>query len=182
MLFDTKTIQLKNGRQAIFRSPLAEDAIAMIEYLKCCSSETNFILRYPEECVETADQEAAYLMSLNESPSGMMIVCVVDGEIAGNCQIAFNKRLKIKHRASIAIAIIKKYWNLGIGTAMLHELIQIAEQHQIFQLELDFIEGNERGKHLYEKMGFKITAEKPNAICLKDGTMLKEYSMVKQIG
>ena len=49
------------------------------------------------------------------------------------------------------------------------------------QLELDFIQGNERAKALYEKMGFKVVAVKPNAIRLKDGTLLNEYSMVRSM-
>lgn len=181
MLYNTKTVLLKNGTQAIFRSPVAQDASAMMNFLKICSSETPFILRYPEECVETNEQESAYLTNINDSDTGIMIVCVIDGEIAGNCQIAFQKRLKIKHRASVAIGIIRKYWAIGIGTAMFKEMIQIARQRGIFQLELEYIEGNDRARGLYEKMGFQVVAEKPDAIRLKDGTMLKEFSMVKKL-
>ena len=48
-------------------------------------------------------------------------------------------------------------------------------------MELDFVEGSTRARALYEKMGFRITGVKPNAIRLKDGTLLNEYSMVKEI-
>jgi hypothetical protein len=34
---------------------------------------------------------------------------------------------------------------------------------------------------LYEKIGFRIMDVKPNAIRLKDGTLLNEYSMVRDI-
>ena len=52
---------------------------------------------------------------------------------------------------------------------------------EITQLELDFVEGNVRARHLYEKMGFRITGMRPDAIRLRDGTMLNEYSMVKRL-
>ncbi len=110
-----------------------------------------------------------------------MLVGIVDGEIAGNCQIVFNHRHKTKHRASVAITIISKYWNLGIGTAMMQKMISLAKNQGIMQMELEFIEGNKRARALYEKMGFSIVAEKPNAILLKDGTLLKEYFMVKEL-
>ena len=48
-------------------------------------------------------------------------------------------------------------------------------------MELDFVEGNSRARALYEKMGFSITGVKPNAIRLKDGTLLNEYSMIREI-
>jgi len=61
-------------------------------------------------------------------------------------------------------------------------MIRIAEGKEgVTQLELDFIEGNERAKALYEKMGFKVVAVKPNSIRLKDGTLLNEYSMVREM-
>ncbi|MCI8386978.1 MAG: GNAT family N-acetyltransferase [Clostridiales bacterium] len=179
MLYQTKIMTLKNGRSAIFRAPDSKDATEMMDYLKTIAGETDFILRYPEECTETPEQEAKYLQGLNDSPYNIMIVCEICGKIAGNCQLSFKKRMKVAHRASVAIALKHEYWNLGIGTAMFNEMIEIAKQYGATQLELEFIEGNERAKHLYEKMGFRIVAEKPNAIRLRDGTMLKEYFMIK---
>ena len=62
------------------------------------------------------------------------------------------------------------------------ELIHIAEENKnIIQIELEFIEGNSRAQALYEKMGFGITGVKPNAIRLKDGTLLNEYSMIREM-
>ena len=48
-------------------------------------------------------------------------------------------------------------------------------------MELEFIEGNERAKHLYEKVGFRVVAEKPMAIKLKNGTYLSEFYMQKYL-
>lgn len=42
-------------------------------------------------------------------------------------------------------------------------------------------EGNGRARGLYEKMGFHVVGEKPNAVRRKDGTMLKEYSMIREL-
>ena len=75
-----------------------------------------------------------------------------------------------------------RYHRRGIGTRMFEELIRIAEANKnITQMELDFIEGNTRARALYEKMGFRITGVKPNGIRLKDGTMLNEYMMVREV-
>ena len=61
-------------------------------------------------------------------------------------------------------------------------MIHIAEKDPyLTQLELEFIEGNTRARALYEKMGFRITGVKPNAIRLKDGTLLNEYAMIREI-
>lgn len=181
MLFERKTIRLKDGREAVLRSPKLTDTSEMLEYIKTTSAETHFLLRCPEECTETLDQEQAFLQRMIDSPNSLMIVCELDGSIAGNCQINFKSRLKTSHRASIGIGILKAYWCLGIGTAMFEELIRIAKERGIYQLELEVIDGNVRAIALYRKMGFEIVATKPDAIRLKDGTMLDEHIMIKKL-
>ncbi len=174
---------LKNGRQALIRSPKDEDIQGMLDYLRVSAGETEFILRYPEECGKyTPEGEKALFDRVNASDHEAMLVCLVEGKVAGNCQITCSTGIKTRHRAAVAIALLREYWNQAIGTRMLRELIRIAEENkQILQLELDFIEGNTRARALYEKMGFRITGIRPNAIRLKDGTLLNEYSMIRKI-
>ena len=181
MIYETKKIQLKTGREAVLRSPSASDGTQMLEVLKRLSAETDFLLRYPEEWTVTAEQEAGYLEGLNRSQNDLMIVCTVDGEIAGNSQISFFPGLKTRHRAVLSIGLLERFWGLGIGTAMFEEMEKAARERGILQLELDYIEGNERGRRLYEKLGFHTVAERPDAVRLKDGSMKKEISMMKRL-
>jgi RimJ/RimL family protein N-acetyltransferase len=181
MIFKEKSIVLKDGRTCILRSPKLEDAFEMMEFIKLISGETNFILRYPEECNETVEQEEQFLLNVIQSNSVLMIIAFVDGKVAGNCQLNLKNRMKVCHRASIGIGIKKEYWNVGIGSALFKELIQFSEKLGLEQLELEFIEGNKRAQALYEKMGFVIYGERKNAIKLKDGTYLSEFLMVKSL-
>lgn len=181
MIFPTKDIILKDGRKAVLRNPGEDDAAAMIEFMRTCAAETDFILRYPEECTMTEQQETAFIESSNASPYDVMTVCEVSGDIAGICSISFERHIKTRHRASVAIAIKRKYWGLGIGTAMFSEMIASAREKGVLQLELDYIEGNERARRLYEKAGFMEVARRPDAIRLRDGTKLSEISMIKKL-
>ena len=175
--------QLKDGRKALIRSPQDEDIPGVLDYLYTSAGETEFILRYPEECGKYIPEgEKALFDRVNASDHEAMLVCLVDGKVAGNCQIMWHTGMKTRHRASVAIALLKAYWGQGIGTRLFREMIRIAEANeQILQMELDFVEGNARARALYEKMGFRITGVRPNAIRLKDGTLLNEYSMVREI-
>lgn len=181
MIYPQKAIRLKDGREAILRSPQIDDAAQMLEYLRTTASETEFVIRYPEECDESVAQEAAFLQKIIESPLNMMILCEVDGKVAGNSQLMLHGRLKTKHRAGVAIALTREFWGLGIGTAMFEEMIRVSREHDIRQMELEVIEGNERAMALYRKMGFEVAAAKPDAIRLKDGTLLKEFIMIKKL-
>ena len=174
---------MKDGRKALLRSPKEEDIQGMLDYLYQSAGETEFILRYPEECTKyNYEDEKALFEKLNASDCDAMIACVVDGKVAGNCHVRWSKSIKTGHRASIGIALLKEFWNQGIGTMMFKEMIRIAEENpNILQMELEFVEGNRRARALYEKMGFRIAGIKPNAIRLKDGTLLNEYYMVREI-
>lgn len=183
MIIQPFEFQLKDGRKALIRSPKDEDIQGVLDYLRISAGETEFILRYPEECGKyTPEGEKALFDRVNASDHEAMLVCLVEGKVAGNCQIMWSTGMKTRHRASVAIALLKAYWGQGIGTRLFREMIRIAEANeQILQMELDFVEGNARARALYEKMGFRITGVRPNAIRLKDGTLLNEYSMVREI-
>ena len=183
MYFPPKEITLKDGRTAILRSPVEEDAQGLLDYLYLSSSETDFVLRYPEECGRyTLEKEKEIIEMWTTSEDEFTLTCLVDGKVAGNCNLHFEQRIKTRHRAMVAIALLKEYWGLGIGTKMFEEMIRVCEEREgVLQMELDFIEGNSRARGLYEKMGFRIVGVRPNAIRLKDGTLLNEYSMIREI-
>ncbi len=183
MVFKETKFELKDGREALFRSPCEADAAEMLHFITKASGETEFLLRSPEEWANfSLEKEKSFMNEINHDQNRLMIVCTVNGKIAGNCQISFCIGMKECHRASVAIALLQEYWDLGIGTRMFEEMIQIAKKRDgVRQIELYFIEGNSRARRLYEKMGFRITGVKPDAIRMKDGTFVNEYMMLKRL-
>ena len=183
MIIEPKEFVLKDGRTCTLRTPETSDAPALLKYLVDTAAETDYVLSYPEERAGmTLEKEERFIASRRDDPDTAMISAFVDGELAGNCEISFLSHIKDRHRAVVAIALYKKYWNLGIGNAMFEEMIRLAESREgVLQMELEVIEGNRRAIALYEKNGFHITSVHPNAIRLKDGTMLSEYLMIKEI-
>lgn len=183
MQFSPKTIPLKDGRTAILRSPdPVKDAAELVQYLYDTAADTPFVLRTPEEITMTVEGEERFLRGVVESPYDCMILCEVDGVIAGNCHLSFMGKQKVKHRCSVAIALRKAYWGLGIGTHMFEAMESLARQREgVTVMELEFVEGNTRARGLYEKMGFRIVGMHPDAIRQPDGTMLALYLMIKKL-
>lgn len=183
MITEKKEFKLKDGRTAVIRSPREEDVGGVLDYLYATACETEFVIRYPEECgAYTEEGEKRFFERANSADNEAMLVCLVDGDIAATCQVSWSNFIKLRHRASVAIAIRREYWGLGMGTELMRELIGIAERNpNITRIELDFIEGNSRARALYEKFGFSISGVKPEAVRLKDGTLLNEYSMVRPV-
>jgi len=181
MIFEPKPITLKNGQTATLQTPDVQDAAKLLAYIKKACGETDFLARYPEEWNIGIEQEEAWINRLRTAAGTLDISCYIDGAIIGNCEINFMPGLKTAHRATIAIAILKEYWGLGIGSAMFEQLIAAAQQRGTEIMELELIRGNERALRLYEKFGFRIVSERPNAYKLKDGTYLSEIYMQKYL-
>ncbi|MBQ8497767.1 MAG: GNAT family N-acetyltransferase [Clostridia bacterium] len=181
MIFNEKTITLKNGTIAVLKSPSIGDGEKMLNYIKTACGETDFLLRYPEEWEGfSIENEEKWIKNIRNSNNNLAITCYIDGEVAGNGEISFRMGKKAGHRASLAIAILKKYWGLGIGSAIFEELLAAADARERIEIvELEFIEGNDRAQALYEKFGFSIVCERPNALKLKDGRTVKEIFMQK---
>ena len=146
MIFKEKTITLKNRKTAILKIPEINDAEKMLNYIKNVCGETDFLLRYPEEWNGVSlESEEKWISGLRSSDTALAIACYIDGDVAGNCEINFCTVKKMAHRASVHIAIRKKYWALGIGSAMFSELMEAAGAHTGTEIvELDFLEGNDR--------------------------------------
>ena len=184
MLTEEKNIVLKSGGTALLRNPSESDAQGLLDYLRITAGETDFLLRYPEECdnLYSLEGEKVIINRINSSENELMLLCEAGGEIAGVCNLSFNTRIKTRHISRIAIAVVKKYWRQGIGKQMMNELISIAEsREEVLQIELEFIEGNHRARAMYESLGFRITCVRPNAFRLKDGTLLNEYAMARPV-
>lgn len=181
MIYKDRHLTLRDGRVALLRSARPEDAEPLIEYLRVCVGETEYLLRYPEEVTMTVQDERTLLAGMAESPGKMMIVAVVEGQIVGCCNLGRYEREKSRHRASLGISVLRAYWGLGIGGAMLDGVIETAQSIGVSQLELEYIQGNERALALYQKKGFVAVGRKPNAVRLRDGRMLDEIAMIKPL-
>ena len=183
MLFTPTAITLKDGRTGILRSPDPKaDAADLVQYLYDTAADTPFVLRTPEEIRYTVEGEERFLQNVVDSPNDCMILCEVDGHIAGNCHLSFYPQIKRRHACTVAIALRKAYWNNSIGTAMFGAMEGLARQREgILQMDLEFIEGNTRARALYEKVGFRVVGLLPDAIRQEDGTMCALVAMQKKL-
>ena len=183
MILHDIDIRLKDGRAAVLRSPVEDDAEELLRFVRKAAGETEFLMRYPEEYADyTLERERSFISGAGDDPDALMIACIADGKIVANSRIDFRSGMKDRHRATVAIAVLEDFWGLGIGTRLFEEMFKAAEERGgVRQLELDFIEGNARARSLYEKLGFRITGVKPDAIRLKDGSFVNEYMMVKRL-
>lgn len=182
MIFNEKQIALKNGEVCVLRSPQDTDAEKMLEYLRKTASETNFLLRYPEEVTMTIEEEKNFLNLMRNNQKGIMICAFIGDSIVGCISlIGIGERFKISHRASFGVAVVKDAWHLGIGKALITEILQIAKDTGYELVELEVACTNENAIKLYEQLGFKIYGTRDNGFKFKDGTYCDEHLMLKKM-
>ena len=125
-----KKIKLKDGRECILRNGNERDGQAALENFILTHGQTDYLLTYPDENTMTAEEEAKYLKEKRESEKEIEILAEVEGVLVGLAGIAaIGERDKIRHRADFGISIDKAYWNLGIGTALLHVCVDLSLIH-----------------------------------------------------
>ena len=87
---------------------------------------------------------------------------IVDSVIAGTAGIeAIGTKYKVRHRAEFGISVVRKYWGLGIGKALLTSCIECAKTAGYNQLELKVVAENERAVSMYERAGFVECGRNP---------------------
>ena len=153
---------LKNGKEALLRNGDKADGKEIFEVFNQTHAETDYLLSYPDENSYDPEQEAQFLSDKTNSPNEIEIVAIVDGKIAGTAGIeAVGKKFKLKHRAELGISILKEYWGLGLGKALMNACIQCAKEAGYTQLELNVVADNERALVLYKSLGFKEWGRNP---------------------
>lgn len=183
MIFEEKKVILKDGTSAVLKTPETQDAKTLLDNVKFTAVETDFFSRSIEDWDGfSVEDEEKWISNVRESKNILVITCFINGEAVGNCDITFKSGAKNLHRATVGIAIQKKFWNIGIGSAMFEELIKAAKEHEGTEIvDLEFVEGNNRAKALYEKFGFKVISVKPNFFKMKDGTYQNLVYMQKYL-
>ncbi|MBR0514139.1 MAG: GNAT family N-acetyltransferase [Clostridia bacterium] len=182
MRFPEREITLKDGRTCVLKPTGPEVAAEMIVYMKITAGETEWLLRYPDEVNFTLEGEQDILGKILDDPGHVMMAAIVDGKVAGNASISGigNKR-KILHRCSLAIALYREYWSLGIGRAMIEYLIELAKEIGFSQMDLEVVAENTQAQALYRKCGFIETGRRHNALKFDDGSMHDEILMYRDL-
>jgi len=97
------------------------------------------------------------------------LVVRVDGKVVGSAGMTpfTGKRA---HVAEFGISIVESHRNMGLGTLILKEFIEIAKKSHFETIQLSAFSNNKRAVHVYRKCGFKKCGKLKRDIKFADGT------------
>jgi RimJ/RimL family protein N-acetyltransferase len=176
-LDNSKYVELKSGKTLVMRRPNEADAQNMLDYLNIVGGESDNLLFGAGGLALSVEQEIEYINKINSNNNALMVLSFVDDILVGIAQISAPDRERIAHNAEIAISVRKSHWRLGIGEAVMHELITFAKWHKkIGIVSLGVRAQNHGARKLYEKMGFKQIGVRENFFNI-DGEYFDEILM-----
>ena len=161
-----KTVTLLDGRTATLDWLKEEELPEVTEALNSVIREGKYLfMNY-----EITDMEEESRWFERGTKGGMRyLVARVDGRVVGGASIHPNTE-KRTHVADYGIYVRDGYRNLGLGTILTKELIEIAKKQELEILQLSVYATNERAFHVYEKCGYRKCGRLTRDIRFLDGT------------
>lgn len=154
--------RLKDGRTVLIREFRMEDKEKLIEMYASLSSEA---VRWgmPPYTKEFIERRFSNLQNL------IFLVALYNDKIVGDAHIYKFPNPRRKSTSDIAIYLHQDFHNVGLGTAMLTKLIELAKKEGLHRIGLTVIADNKPAIHLYQKLGFKIEGVMKDAYLGEDG-------------
>lgn len=114
----------------------------------------------PPKTIITSPELQVYVEHFGESKDDWGLVAEVDGKVVGAvwARIMNDYGHIDNETPSLAISLYKEYRGLGIGTAMMKEILTLLKSHGYSQVSLSVQKANYATK-MYQKVGFEIVRE-----------------------
>ena len=143
-----------NNSLFVIERARAEDAAALLDYLKIVGGETENLSFGAEGVPLDLETEQAYLRSQCESTDNVQYLAKVYGEIIGTASL-IRRHNRMSHRGVFGISLKKAWWGCGAARAMAEAIIDFARKNGFSQLNIEVRSDNVRAIRLYEKLGFR---------------------------
>ncbi|MFX1253336.1 MAG: GNAT family N-acetyltransferase [Promethearchaeota archaeon] len=160
--------QLKDGKEVILRLLVLDDRKRLAEMFSSMSDESLkwSMAPYTVQVIDRWLSNIAHLIPL---------VAEYNNKIIGYAAIFKYPHARRKGIGSLLIYIHHEFHNVGLGTIMMEQLLQIAKKEHLHKIELAVVAANKQAIRLYEKVGFVIEGVSQDSFLGHDG---KYYNMV----
>lgn len=161
--------KLKDGREVIVRPLTVGDKDGLFQMFSSMSDEALkwSMAPYTMEVIERWISNIKNLIAL---------VAKWNNKIVGYAMIYKFPHPRRKGVGDLAIYVHQDFHNVGLGTAMMKKLLQLAQKEGMHKIELYVVEDNKVAIHLYKKFGFEIEGVSKDSFFGSDG---KYHNMIK---
>lgn len=150
-----KKYKLRNGKVMLIREGKREDAKGVVDYMEKICGESDYLTFGEGEFNTTVEEEARFIDENKRTKNCLFLIAICEGEIIGCLTFSGGNRKRIEHYGEFGVTVLKKYWGLGIGKALINYFIQWARVSGIIKkVNLKVRADNTKAIKLYKRLGF----------------------------
>ncbi|TPR17746.1 GNAT family N-acetyltransferase [Apilactobacillus timberlakei] len=137
---------------------MPEDAENLINLLEQLKTESDTFTIDPELGKMSVQQQAQQIMLVNQTRGNVILLAKHLDKIIGLVTV---QNLDDSDLGELGVAIIKKYWNYGLGTDLVKEAIHWGSNYSnLSTIALIVDKRNHAAVHLYQKCGFIFSTKR----------------------
>lgn len=173
---------LKNGKKLHIKAAEEKDAAEIVDMFNVLGGESDNLTFEHNDYYFNENQERTFIKLMKERKNSLFIIGVIDNKIVGNLTFVATQRDRLIHRGEMGISILKNYWGVGIGSALIEHLLAWARLNGVIKkIELQVRQDNISAVELYKKWGFEIEGKITKGMNINDN-YYDLYYMGKNIG
>jgi RimJ/RimL family protein N-acetyltransferase len=143
------------GAPIIVRRPSADDAPAVLRYLRRVGAESEFLSFGAEGPPITEAEQRVFLASVRTSENAISMIAEQGGEIVGMLSFKGGNRARTRHVGEFGISVAHNAQGIGLGRRLMQLLIDWARAGgTVRKINLVVRTDNDRAIALYESFGF----------------------------
>jgi len=164
------SVRLKDGRDVRVRFLNLEDKEKLVEMFASMSNEA-LEWGMPPYTREVIERWMSNIQNL------IPLVAEHNSRIVGYAWIYKFVHPRRKGTGDLAMYLHQDFQNLGLGTAMLKHLLELAKRGGMHRISLHVVADNKIAVHFYEKFGFKVEGVMKDSYLGADGKYHDEIAM-----
>jgi len=173
-----KFVTLQNGKRVMFRFLNDQDQEELVRLFQEAPEED---LRFLKQDVRDVKLVSSWVEHLDYQK----ILPLVAVNLEGNRLIAdatlHRGRHAAKHIGEVRVFVSRPYRNLGLGSLMLEELINLAKKENLHWLKAEIIADHKKVVKAFRTKGFEIRATLEDYFIRKDGVTHDVVFMLRPV-
>lgn len=150
-------VTLKNGVELFIREAVEADAAEIVKLFNIMGGESENLTFGLNEYYLSENQQRIFIKAMRERHNSLFIIGTINNKIAGYLTFTTMQKGKLMHRGDMGIAVLKEYWGIGMGSALIDHLMKwVVQSGEVGKIELQVRVDNHRAVELYKKWGFEI--------------------------
>lgn len=171
-----QVVTLRDGARVLIRPLIPEDEHALLELFVPVPFEERRFMRHNVNDPEIVANWARH----PDYDKIFPLVAVIGDRIVGNGTLHFGTG-PARHRAELRIFLAKDFRRRGLGTKLIHALLEAAKRRSLFQVEVETVSDLVNDIKALQKAGFAIKCTFEDRFMLPDGELRDTVFMSLQL-